>query len=184
MGGGRDAGASAKDDLRGHEFAVVLAEGSGKGLVAGVAGVAAGGPLPYVAEELLEAFGAGCRGGMKVGRFEEVAGDGLAGGGVFPLELGGEAVAGPAGVGVGLEEAEVADGGFAEVVERDEAVESVDGPAGLGGGVALPIERGLPALGVDGGPAFGEPELGTVVAVLVDEGEVFGAGDEAGGEAE
>ena len=39
------------------------------------------------------------------------------GGGVLPLELGGEAVAGPAGVGVGLEEAEVADGGFAEVFE-------------------------------------------------------------------
>ncbi len=55
------------------------------------------------------------------------------GGGVLPLELGGEAVAGEAGVGVGLEEAEVADGGFAEVFERDEAVEGVDAPAGVGG---------------------------------------------------
>ena len=51
---------------------------------------------------------------MEVSGFEEVAGDGLGlGGGVFPLEFGGEAVAGEAGVGVGLEEAEVADGGFA-----------------------------------------------------------------------
>ncbi len=106
------------------------------------------------------------------------------GGGVLPLELGGETVAGPAGVGVGLEEAEVADGGFAEVVERHEAVQGVDAPAGFGGAVALPVERGLPAFGAHGGPAFGEPELGAVVAVLFDEGEVLGAGDEAGGEAE
>ncbi len=50
--------------------------------------------------------------------------------------------------------------------------------------VALPVERGLPAFGAHGGPAFGEPELGAVVAVLFDEGEVLGAGDGAVGEAE
>ena len=105
-------------------------------------------------------------------------------GGVLPFEFGGEAVAGPAGVGVGLEEAEMADGGFAEVFERDEAVEGVEAPAGLGFAVALPVERGLPAFGAHGGPALGEPELGAVVAVLVDEGEVLGAGDGAGGEVE
>ncbi len=44
--GGCDTGASAEDDLRGHELAVVLAEGAGERLVAGVSGVAAGGPLP------------------------------------------------------------------------------------------------------------------------------------------
>ena len=77
VGGGGDAGASSKDDLAGHEFSVVLAEGSGERLVAGVAGVGAGGPLPYVAEELLEAFAGGGWGGMKLARFEEVAGDGL-----------------------------------------------------------------------------------------------------------
>ena len=63
-------------------------------------------------------------------------------------------------------------------------MEGVDAPAGFGGGVALPVERGLPAFGAHGGPAFGEPELGAVVAVLVHEGEVLGAGDGAGGEAE
>ena len=36
----------------------------------------------------------------------------------------------------------------------------------------------------EGGPAFGEPELGAGVAVVVHEGEVFGAGDQAGGEGE
>ena len=55
VGGGGDAGASAQDHLAGHELAVVLAEGSGERFVAGIAGVGAGGPLPYVAEELLEA---------------------------------------------------------------------------------------------------------------------------------
>ncbi len=132
VGGGGDAGASAEDHLRGHELAVVLAEGSGEGFVAGVAGVAAGGPLPDVAEDLLEA---GVRVDGGAGRGDWLRGDGraccgsssssvgslrrmLSGGGVLPLELGGEAVAGPAGVGVGLEEAEVADGGFAEVFER------------------------------------------------------------------
>ena len=48
---------------------------------------------------------------------------GPVGGGVFPFEFGGEAAAGvlaggPLGVGGGLEEAEVADGGFGEVVRR------------------------------------------------------------------
>src|SRR3984885_3444825 len=225
VGGGSDAGAAAKDNLRGHELAVVLAEGAGEGFVTGVAGVAGGCPLPYVAEELLEAGLAGGRSGVEAAGFEEVGdrgqgegrdgklapvrgsgvglgvgdgstrifdfiggGDGgvleVLDGGVLPLELGGETVAGPAGGGGGLEEAEVADGSFAEVFEGLPAVEGVDAPAGGGGLVATPVERRLPAFGVEGDPALGEPELGAVVAVLVDEGEVFGAGDEAGGEAE
>ena len=73
-------------------------------------------------------------------------GIGTAAGGVLPLELGGQAVARPAGVGVGLEEAEVADGGLAEVFERAEAVQRVDAPAGFVLAVALPVERSLPAL--------------------------------------
>ena len=74
---------------------------------------------------------------------------------MLPFELGGEAVAGEAGVGVGLEEAEVADGGFAEVVEELPAVEGVDAPAGFAGAVVVPIEGGLPAFCSGGGPAFG-----------------------------
>ena len=107
----------------------------------------------------------------------------MLGRGVLPLELGGEAVTGPAGVGVGLEEAEVTDGGFAEVFERQESVEGVEAPAGFCCVVVLPVEGSVPGFGAHGGPAFGEPELGTVVAVLVDEGEVFGAGDGARGQA-
>ena len=75
MGGWSDAGTSAKDYLRGHELAVVFAEGSGEGFVAGVAGVAGGCPLPHVAEELLETVARGCGGGVKVAGLEQV-GDG------------------------------------------------------------------------------------------------------------
>ena len=51
--------------------------------------------------------------------------------------------------------------------------------------VALPVER-EPASRVraHGGPALGEPELGAGVGIVVDEGEVLGAGDEAVGEGE
>ena len=138
---------------RGHELAVVLAEGAGEGLVAGVAGVAGGGPLPDVAEDLLEAgeVGAGVgwrlpvRGGWRwiglradVGR--RCSGDGCEDGRRRSMRaavaacshsnsVGVEDRAGagdPAGVGVGLEEAEVADGGLGEVFEGEEAVEGVD----------------------------------------------------------
>jgi len=205
VGGWGDAGATAEDDLRAHELAVVLAESSGEGSVSGVSGVGAGGPLPDVAEELLEAGvgGGGGGGGVEVLGFEEVGGElrwsfgrntGIprcawndrrrGGGGVLPFEFGGKAGVGPAGEGVGFEEAEVTDGGFGEVVEGEEAVEGVDAPAGLGAAVAAPVKRGLPAVLAEGGPAFGEPELGAVVGIVVDEGEVFGAGDEAGGQGE
>jgi len=60
VGLGGDAGASAEDHLGAHELAVVLAEGSGEGFVAGVTGVGGGGPFPDVAEEL-EGSGGECR---------------------------------------------------------------------------------------------------------------------------
>ena len=132
---GGDAGAAAEDHLRGHELAVVLAERAGEGLVAGVAGVGGLGPLPDVAEDLLEAAGVGAAGaGVEVRRIRASCRRAGAtwSGDELPLELGGEAVAGPAGEGVGFEEAEVADGGFGELVEGLEAVEGVDAPAGGG----------------------------------------------------
>lgn len=116
--------------------------------------------------------------------FEEIAVYGLLGGYELPLELGGETVAGPAGEGVGFEEAEVADGGLGDVVEGLPAAQGEDAPAGFGGGVATPVEGRLPGFGVQGVPALREPELGAGVAVFVEEGEVLGAGDGAGGEAE
>ena len=191
VGGGGDAGAAAEDDLGGHELAVVLAESAGEGAVAGVAGVGGGGPFPNVAEGLLEG-GAGVGGdGVEVVGLEQVGGgEGWVGNasapdrsGVFPFEFGGESLPCPAGEGVGLEEGDVADGGVEDGVEWLESFEGVDGPAGVGVGVAGPVEGRLPAFGAHGGPAFGEPELGAGIGVVVEEGEVFGGGDEAGGEA-
>ena len=73
MGGGGDAGASAEDHLGGHEFAVVLAQRAGEGLVAGVAGVGGLGPLPDVAEELLGSVGGGAgAAGVEVVGVEEI----------------------------------------------------------------------------------------------------------------
>ena len=108
-----DTGAAAQDDLRGHEFAVVLSECAGERFVAGIAGVTGCGPLPYVAEALLE--GAGRNGGdrLESTAFQEVGERGLveAGAGMLPLEFGGQSTASPAGEGVRLKEAEMADRG-------------------------------------------------------------------------
>ena len=93
-------------------------------------------------------------------------------------------MAGPAGEGVSLEEAEMADWGFGDFAEGKPAVEGEDGPVGGVVGVATPVEGSLPAFAFDGVPAFGEPELGAGVAVGFDEGEVLGAGYGAGGETE
>ncbi len=185
MGLGGYAGAAAQDDLRTHELSVVLTKSAGERFVAGVASVGRLGPLPYIAEELLGRWSGGGAGlGVEVVGLHEVAGDGLLGGDELPLELRGEAVAGPAGEGIRLKEAEVAYGAFGDLAERTEALQGEDGPAGGGVGVASPVERRLPAFGLEGVPTFREPELGAGVAVVFDEGEVLGAGDGAGGEME
>ena len=165
---GGDAGAAAEDDLGAHELAVVLAERAGEGFVAGVAGV---GGLRSTPRRRRRAAGVGWLGsrrwggggwfeswrarrslgpldgaGLVAGYDAASSGCGSVGGDELPLEFGGETVAGPAGVGVGFEEAEVADGGFGEVVEGLPAVQGEDAPAGVGGGVATPVEGRLPGV--------------------------------------
>ena len=76
----------------------------------------------------------------------------------------------------------MADRGLEQVIERLKAPKRVNLPAGLGCGVAGPVERRLPALLPHHAPAFREPQLGAGVAVVVEEGEVLGGGDEAIGE--
>src|SRR6476620_2011760 len=56
VGGGGDARAAAQNELAAHEFAVVLAQGAGQGMEAGVSEIGAGGPFPAVAEELGRTF--------------------------------------------------------------------------------------------------------------------------------
>src|SRR3977135_795366 len=66
---------------------------------------------------------------------------------MLPLKLGREPVARPARVSISFEEAQMAYGRLAQVVERTEAVHRVNAPAGVRTVVALPVERRLPALG-------------------------------------
>ena len=69
-------------------------------------------------------------------------------GNMLPFELCGQSVAGPAGEGVGLKEAEVADGSLGDFAEGLPAVEGEDRPIRLVDGIATPVERGLPVVGL------------------------------------
>jgi hypothetical protein len=93
-------------------------------------------------------------------------------GGGFPFGLGREAGAGPAGEGVGLVIADVADrlGGL----DRMETVEAEGEPAPV---AALPVERRLDPVGPNPVPAVGQPEGRSRIAALLNEAQPFGIGD-------
>src|SRR5258708_36085508 len=57
-------------------------------------------------------------------------------------------------------------------------------PAGVALALPAPVERRRPLLLLHQGPAVGEPEFGAAIAPVVDEGEVFAAGDEPARQAE
>ncbi len=92
---------------------------------------------------------------------------------MLPFALGGEARALPAGVGVGLVEADVAD----RLVQVEVAV-SGEGPDPPSVFPQLPVERRGPALILDLGPAVREPEEGVAVAAVLDELQVLAVGDQ------
>ena len=118
---GRNAGAAAQGHLAHHELAVVFADGAAGRLETRVTEVGAGGPLPGGVVELDERLGPGHRR-------------------VLPLRLGGQPLAGPGRVGVGLV---VADVQHRRVeVERLQAHQAHRAPAGV---AARPVERRLPA---------------------------------------
>ena len=102
---------------------------------------------------------------------------GVGDGGVFPLRLGRQTLAGPARVGVGLVETNVTNRG--RWIDRRSAGKTEDGPAGFR---RMPIQRCNPLLGLHRGPAIGEPELGTGITVVLDEADPVGVGDEVIGE--
>ena len=66
------ARSTAEDDLVAHELAIILPDGAGGWPKARIRCVGADGPLPDVAEELLEAGEGGGSGGVEVVGFEEV----------------------------------------------------------------------------------------------------------------
>ena len=172
--GGRTAPA-AQDELVAHELAVVFAQGPRHRPVARIRDVLAPGPLPDVAVELSQPAAQGCRGGVHPAGFEKVPLDWLMGGDGLPLGLGGQPAAGPAGIGVGLEVADVGHRGLR--FDRPHALEAEVPPGAVL--PAFPVERGGPFLGLDREPAVREPEFGPAVAAVVDERLIFRVGDES-----
>src|SRR5882762_10319641 len=97
----------------------------------------------------------------------------------FPFRLSRQPLIGPAGEGVGLVEADMANG-FRRV-DRALARQGEDPPGAV---FETPVERRLPALLLHRRPAVGQPEFRPVIAALGDEFEVIAATDRMRGEAE
>ena len=141
-----DAGAAAQHHLVAHELAVVLTDRAGRRLEAGVGQV--GGrrstPRPRCRAGRAPAGGAAAGGGAGAARAEVVrrVADAAAPGGHLPLELGREPGAGPAGVGVGLEVADVDD----RVGGGRPAAAPCERELGPAVAVGFPVEGGPPAL--------------------------------------
>ena len=143
-------------------FAVVLAQQlPAERAASGVGRVRAPAPLPGVAEELGEPPAGPGGPGVQVIPIQEVPRDGRRRRGDLPLGLRRQPSPAPAGEGVGLVVADVADRlGLVEAAgpaQRECPPGAVD---------PLPVQRRLPSLGLDGGPAVREPEVGTPVAAV------------------
>ena len=101
------------------------------------------------------------------------------GGDGLPLGLGGQPGAGPTGEGVGLVVADVAHGlGGVDQLwtgqgEQPPVVDHLE-----------PVQRGVPPVGLGGGPPVGQPQVGPPVSAVVHEFQPLPAGDEAVGQGE
>lgn len=95
---------------------------------------------------------------------------------MLPLRLGRQAGACPAGVGVGLVEAQVRDRRIG--VDRHQAVQRHPAPAARAVRfVRAPVERGIDAFALHPGPAVRQPQRGLAVAAVFHEGQPFAVGD-------
>src|SRR4051812_20310890 len=99
---------------------------------------------------------------------EEVTGDRYGDGRHLPLRLGRQTNSGPAGEGIGLVITDMTDRFTA-----DEVTHTGQGHQSPARGRLLPVERRRPAVLVGRDPAVGEPELGPLVAAVVDERAVL-----------
>ena len=169
VGARRGAGAAAQHDLVAHELAVVLAERAGRRREARVGRRRRWGSTPRRRQQLLQAaaLAACCATGWKRPLSTKSSPSGRDRRRRVPLGLGGQARAGPAGVGVGLVEADVADRGV--VVERLRARQRERGVQSS----SCQYSGRCQSLLVDRGPAVGQPQLGAVVAAVVDEGSWY-----------
>ena len=148
-------GTAAQDHLVDHEFAVVLTNGTCRRLVTGIGQIRAVGPLPDLVKQAGKIRCAACR--------------------VLPFSLGRQPRAGPARVGIGFIQVDMAGRCF--------GVELL--PASQGKGVpgftrGLQSVQGRPCLSlVDPVPAIGQPELRTLVASVGNKGHEVGVADVA-----
>src|SRR5438445_2541369 len=95
----RRAGSAAEHELVAHELAVVFAEGAGWGLIARIANVGAGRPLPHVSIEFVQRavlFPGSSRSRMEAAAFQKMPLQRCPGGGCLPFRLRGQAGARPA----------------------------------------------------------------------------------------
>ena len=107
----RGAGAAPQHELVAHELAVIFADGAGGRLEAGIRQIGASRPLPHIAVHLLELVRVGIgRHGAQMTRAEGAPLDRKAARGHLPLEFGRQPLARPAGEGVHLVKAHMADG--------------------------------------------------------------------------
>src|SRR5690606_1891255 len=89
------ARSSPKDKLIAHKLSVILADGTLRGTISGIAGVRTACPLPAVTVKLiqLQATRRGTR--MKIPAFRKVSLNRKLSGGVFPFEFRGQPCPGP-----------------------------------------------------------------------------------------
>src|ERR1700733_352498 len=107
MAGWRDTRASPQNKPVAHEFAVVLADGPWRGTEPWIRQIGAGSPLPHITENLLHPFALRWL-WMKKIVLQQGSPHRHAFSGELPLLLRGKAITLPPGIGVCLEEANVA----------------------------------------------------------------------------
>src|SRR4051794_19846439 len=108
---------------------------------------------------------------MKAAALLEVTGHGNVANGRFPFHLGRQPRPGPAGVGVGLVKAYVT-----HRFSRIDGMMSSECHLRPVSTVILPVERGRPLSCLGNGPTVRQPQLGTLIALILDEREEFGVG--------
>src|SRR5579883_2370165 len=174
----------AQDHLVAHELAVVLADRSGGRTEARICDIGTRRPFPHIAEHLQKArtVRAGSRGGagMQPAAIGEIAYDRQLCGRHLPFRLARQALAGPAGKGVGLIKTDMTD--RLRRVQPTAPAQRENRPRPLA--LAPPIERRFPALLAYRRPAVGEPEFGAAIAAILDEVEILAAGRRARGQTE
>ena len=98
----------------------------------------------------------------------------------FPFELGGQALAGPGGIGGGFVEAHMLHRRVG--IQRLHARQREDAFAAVI--VLQPVERRFPCFVLHPRPAVRQPEFGAAIAAIGDEGLVFAIADRTRGDAE